>query len=127
MPHKEETAVETQRLSAHDLRRALDNAHSEVRRSWRSSAIGLCRRNHARLDGDRRSFGARDTWEGGWQQLLAYCRCPAGFILVIIGRQQLFTENTLSPVVLVLDERRHGFSTLRLWQSLFLFRVLQAH
>ena len=40
---------------------------------------------------------------------------PVGFIIVIIGRAQLFTENTLYPVTLVLDERRHLLSTLRLW------------
>ncbi len=40
---------------------------------------------------------------------------PIGFIVVIIGRAQLFTENTLYPVTLVLDERRHLLATLRLW------------
>lgn len=40
---------------------------------------------------------------------------PIGFIVVIIGRAQLFTENTLYPVTLVLDERRHLAATLRLW------------
>jgi formate-nitrite transporter family protein len=40
---------------------------------------------------------------------------PVGFIVVIIGRAQLFTENTLYPVTLVLDERRHLLATLRLW------------
>jgi formate-nitrite transporter family protein len=40
---------------------------------------------------------------------------PIGFVVVIIGRAQLFTENTLYPVTLVLDERRHLLATLRLW------------
>jgi formate/nitrite transporter FocA (FNT family) len=40
---------------------------------------------------------------------------PIGFIVVIIGRAQLFTENTLYPVTLVLDERRHLLATLRIW------------
>ena len=40
---------------------------------------------------------------------------PVGFIIVIIGRAQLFTENTLYPVTLVLDERRHLRATLRIW------------
>lgn len=40
---------------------------------------------------------------------------PIGFIVVIIGRAQLFTENTLYPVALVLDERRYLGATLRLW------------
>ncbi len=33
---------------------------------------------------------------------------PIGFIAVILGRAQLFTENTLYPVALMLAERRHG-------------------
>ena len=42
---------------------------------------------------------------------------PLGFILVIIGRSQLFTENTLEPVIPVLDRptaERFG-KMLRLW------------
>ncbi len=48
-------------------------------------------------------------------QLVGAIFFPMGFIVVIIGRAQLFTENTLYPVTLVLDERRHLFVTLRLW------------
>ena len=51
---------------------------------------------------------------------------PAGFIAVIIGRFQLFTENTLYPVVLVLTERRHVFETLRLWGIVLFFNVIGA-
>ncbi len=49
---------------------------------------------------------------------------PMGFIAVIIGRAQLFTENTLYPVVLVLDEKGHVRNTLRLWLTVFVFNVL---
>jgi formate/nitrite transporter FocA (FNT family) len=40
---------------------------------------------------------------------------PIGFIVVIIGRAQLFTENTLYPVALVLSEKRELLNTMRLW------------
>ncbi|HEY4011271.1 MAG TPA: formate/nitrite transporter family protein [Acidobacteriaceae bacterium] len=40
---------------------------------------------------------------------------PVGFIVVIVGRAQLFTENTLYPVALVLAEKRELLNTLRLW------------
>jgi formate/nitrite transporter FocA (FNT family) len=40
---------------------------------------------------------------------------PLGFIIVILGRAQLFTENTLYPVALVLAERKHLKHCLRLW------------
>jgi formate-nitrite transporter family protein len=61
--------------------------------------------------------------------LLAY---PIGFIAVIVGRAQLFTENTLYPVALMFAERRHFWTTLRLWSIVlpsnlvgaFLFAVL---
>ena len=49
-----------------------------------------------------------------------------GFIAVIIGRAQLFTENTLYPVILVLDEHRHLLSMLRLWGIVFLANVFGA-
>jgi formate-nitrite transporter family protein len=40
---------------------------------------------------------------------------PIGFVATIVGRAQLFTENTLYPLTLVLDERKHLRATLRLW------------
>ncbi|HEV2325552.1 MAG TPA: formate/nitrite transporter family protein [Terracidiphilus sp.] len=47
--------------------------------------------------------------------LIASMFYPVGFIVVIIGRSQLFTENTLYPAALVLAERKHILRTLRLW------------
>ena len=44
---------------------------------------------------------------------------PLGFMVVILGRSQLFTENTLYPVALMLAEKRHLLSTLRLWAVVF--------
>ena len=63
--------------------------------------------------------------EGG-DAILAYLAYPIGFVAVIICRAQLFTENTLYPVVLVLDERRHLLRTLRLWAVVFVSNVLGA-
>jgi formate/nitrite transporter FocA (FNT family) len=47
--------------------------------------------------------------------LIASMFYPVGFIVVIVGRSQLFTENTLYPAALVLAERKHILNTLRLW------------
>lgn len=47
--------------------------------------------------------------------LVACMFYPLGFIVVMIGRSQLFTENTLYPVALVLAEKREFWNTLRLW------------
>jgi formate/nitrite transporter FocA (FNT family) len=48
-------------------------------------------------------------------ELLGAAFYPIGFIAAIVGRAQLFTENTLYPVTLVLDDRAHLRATLRLW------------
>ncbi len=51
---------------------------------------------------------------------------PIGFIVVILGRSQLFTENTLYPVALVLAEKKHFWQTLRLWAAVLPSNVLGA-
>jgi formate/nitrite transporter FocA (FNT family) len=58
--------------------------------------------------------------------LLASLLYPLGFIVVILGRQQLYTENTLFPVIVALDQRRHVRNTLRLWALVFVANVLGA-
>lgn len=40
---------------------------------------------------------------------------PIGFVAVIVGRLQLFTENTLFPVAVILAQRRAFAATARLW------------
>ena len=59
-------------------------------------------------------------------KLLALFFYPLGFMVVILGRSQLFTENTLYPVALVLAERKHVFKTLRLWSIVFPTNILGA-
>lgn len=51
---------------------------------------------------------------------------PIGFIVVILGRSQLFTENTLYPVALVLAEKREFWNTMRLWAVVLPANVLGA-
>lgn len=46
-----------------------------------------------------------------WQPLVTSLGYPLGFLIVVLGRQQLFTENTLTVVLPFLAERR--LSTLR--------------
>lgn len=52
-------------------------------------------------------------------QFVAFLLYPMGFMAVILGRGQLFTENTLYPVALILSERRHVLTTARLWLIVF--------
>jgi formate/nitrite transporter FocA (FNT family) len=69
-----------------------------------------------------------------WAQFIELLFYPLGFLAVILGRAQLFTENTLYPVALIMAERRHVWATLRLWAVVlpsnvvgaFLFAILAA-
>ncbi len=61
-----------------------------------------------------------------WTMLIAKMFYPVGFIVVILGRAQLFTENTLYPVALVLAEKRELWNTLRLWCTVLPANVLGA-
>ncbi len=51
---------------------------------------------------------------------------PIGFIFVILGRQQLFTEDTLTPVALVLMRLSSVPRLLKLWGIVYLANVLGA-
>ncbi len=59
-------------------------------------------------------------------RIIAMFFYPLGFMAVILGRSQLFTENTLYPVALMLAEKRHLLSTLRLWAIVFPANILGA-
>lgn len=48
-------------------------------------------------------------------QSVSWLGYPIGFLVVILGRMQLFTENTLFPVALVLETRSRVLATVRLW------------
>ena len=98
--HKDETVVDTQRLTAPQIfHAAVENAEEELKRSARKLAfsgfaggitLGLTALAVASVQG---LLG-----DGPWQQFVSYLFYPIGFIAVIIGRAQLFTENTLYPV-----------------------------
>lgn len=64
-----------------------------------------------------------------WRPLITKLGYPLGFMLVIIGRQQLFTENTLTVILPLLANR--NWSTLlrvaRLWIVVLLSNIAGAH
>jgi formate-nitrite transporter family protein len=124
----EESTPESKRLTAPQIFvAATENARSELSRSWGSLAFsGLAGGITLGLTGIGVASVRALLGEGGWQELVSYLLYPAGFIAVIIGRSQLFTENTLYPVVLVLDERGHILNTLRLWAVVFTSNILGA-
>lgn len=104
----------------------MENARDELRRSNQKLAFsGIAGGLTMGLTG-LAVAAMRSLSLPGQSPLLPYLLYPIGFIAVIIGRAQLFTENTLYPVVLVLDERRHVRSTLRLWGVVFASNLIGA-
>src|SRR5947209_3272460 len=127
--HEPETPHGASHLSAHQVFEGVaKNARRELERPTKGLAFsGLAGGMSMGLTGlgvaiMRATLGT-DT---GAKELLAMTLYPLGFIAVIIGRAQLFTENTLYPVVLVLDERRHVLNTARLWTVVFFTNVIGA-
>ena len=51
---------------------------------------------------------------------------PVGFLIIVLGRYQLFTENTLTPVVLVLVKLASVANLLRLWLVVLVANMIGA-
>jgi len=119
---------ESRRLTAPEIfQAAVENARAEVRRSPRTLAFsGVAGGITMGLSGLSVASMRALLGPGPWQDLASFVIYPVGFIAVIIGRAQLFTENTLYPVVLVLDERRYLLETARLWAVVFVANILGA-
>ncbi len=64
-----------------------------------------------------------------WRPLIVSLGYPLGFLIVIIGRQQLFTENTLTAIIPLLANR--NLSTLgrvlKLWTVVLVANMVGAH
>jgi len=125
---KPEETPETRRLTAPEIfEAAIENARSELGRSTRTLAFsGIAGGLTMGLTGLSVASVRAILGTGSWQNLVSYLIYPLGFIAVIIGRAQLFTENTLYPVILVLDEPRHVVATARLWVVVYVSNVLGA-
>lgn len=125
-------SVETKRLTAPQIfEAAKKNARDELGRSVRTLAFsGFAGGLAMGLTGLSVASMRAILGTGSWEELVSFLVYPIGFIVVIIGRAQLFTENTLYPVVLVLDEprkiRQNTLNMLRLWAVVFAANVLGA-
>lgn len=64
--------------------------------------------------------------EHAWQSILSSLGYSMGFLFVILGRQQLFTENTLTPILELLRLRRMTTfnRTLNLWAVVLLANII---
>jgi formate-nitrite transporter family protein len=120
--------AEATRLSAEEIFQGVTtNARAELARSGPALSLsGLAAGIAMGLTPLGVTAAAAALGTGSWAAFVASLAYPLGFVAVIIGRAQLFTENTLFPVVLVLDERRHLLAMLRLWGVVFCANVLGA-
>lgn len=76
------------------------------------------------------SEGLLRAWlpDAPWRPLIAKLGYSVGFVIVVLGRQQLFTENTLTVVLPVL-RRRAGwvlYKMIRLWTVVLAANLLGA-
>jgi formate/nitrite transporter FocA (FNT family) len=64
--------------------------------------------------------------DAAWRPLVAKLGYSVGFLIVILGRQQLFTENTLTPILPLLEKRVpvSPFNVLRLWVVVLLANLI---
>ena len=64
--------------------------------------------------------------EADWRPLVSKLGYPVGFLIVILGSQQLFTENTLTAVVPTMARKAGGAvaNMLRLWGVVFLANIV---
>lgn len=105
----------------------LASARDEVSRSSPALAMsGLAAGLGLGLTGLAVAASVAVLGDGGGAHFVARLFYPLGFIAVIVGRQQLFTENTLYPVALILDERRRKnvYDTARLWTLVFAANIV---
>lgn len=130
-----EAAVEaldtvTTRRSAQEIYSKVErNARDELQRSTRALAFsGIAGGLTMGLTGLGVAVAQAELGPGKVQEFVSLLFYPLGFIAVIIGRAQLFTENTLYPVALILTERKleHVWNTLRLWTVVFACNILGA-
>src|SRR4051812_22425274 len=64
--------------------------------------------------------------DASWRPLVAKFGYSAGFLIVILGRQQLFTENTLTPILPLLQRKPKATlaNVLRLWTIVLIGNLL---
>jgi len=93
--------------------------------AWSGLAAGLSMGTSMIAEGLLRSH----LPDAAWRPLVVKFGYSLGFLMVIIGRQQLFTENTLTAIIPLMARR--NLETLlkvaKLWSVVFLANITGAH
>lgn len=116
---EEQMAEERSSPSAHIIHEVVrKEGEEELRRTssslaWSGLAAGLSMGFSLIAEGLIRSH----LPDAAWRPLLAKLGYSVGFLIVVLGRQQLFTENTLTPIIPLLARRDAATlkQVLRLW------------
>lgn len=127
-PETQEKAKEEESLDAaatHEVVRR--EADKELERTsgalaWSGLAAGLAMGFSLVAEGALRAH----LPDADWRPLITKLGYPVGFLIVILGSQQLYTENTLEPMVPLLSSpTRDRFRNVgRLWGVVFLTNVI---
>jgi formate/nitrite transporter FocA (FNT family) len=66
--------------------------------------------------------------EAPWRALISKFGYSIGFLIVVLGRQQLFTENTLTPILQLLHRKnlRTLLQVIRLWTTVLAANIVGA-
>lgn len=117
-----------ERPSAQEIfEQVASNARQELKRSTFALAIsGFAGGTFMGLSALGNAISLAMLGSSSKAQFVAKMFYPIGFIVVILGRAQLFTENTLYPIALVLAEKRHFWNTMRLWFTVLPANILGA-
>jgi len=93
--------------------------------AWSGLAAGLSMGFSFVAEGLFRTY----TPDAPWRPMITNLGYPLGFLIVIIGRQQLFTENTLTAIIPLLARRNMVtfWQVLRLWTVVLLANMVGAH
>ncbi len=69
------------------------------------------------------------TPDAPWRPMITNLGYPLGFLIIIVGRQQLFTENTLTAIIPLLARRNLATfrQVLRLWGVVLAANIAGAH
>jgi formate-nitrite transporter family protein len=121
MGDKPKDLGDSERLTAHEIfESAVEHARTELTRPWLAlSFSGIAGGLTMGLTGLSTGLVTWLLGEAPLTHLVAAIVYPIGFLAVIIGRAQLFTENTLYPVVLVLSEKKYFVKTVKLWAVVY--------
>src|SRR5690242_17819409 len=125
-----EDAKERSSVTVHVVHEAVRReGEEELKRSnsalaWSGLAAGLSMGFSVILEGILRAH----LPETQWRPLVAKFGYSAGFLLVILGRQQLFTENTLTPMLPLFHKKDRPtlFNVARLWSVVLLANMCGA-